>query len=191
LDDAREDVPGELAGLAREARVAVREEDLDLAHPARVEEPLPRRGIARRVLGPEVAEVVVAHRDPRRLPRPARLNQLAVVGEHRLHERDRAWGAVLLPARGELESGDRDLQHYLILAPWESHCPSRSRSVWVMWVALPSGMNVESTATPLICAASWWICSGVSRTTPAGAELKPGWVGCSEWQGAQRFWTTR
>ena len=58
-----------------------------------------------------------------------------------------------------------------------------------MWVALPRGMNVESTATPLICAASWWICSGVSRTTPAGAELKPGWVGCWEWQGAQRFWT--
>ena len=24
-----------------------------------------------------------------------------------------------------------------------------------------------------------------------GAELKPGWVGCREWQGAQRFWTTR
>jgi hypothetical protein len=64
-----------------------------------------------------------------------------------------------------------------------------ARSASVMWVAFPSGMNVESTATALICAASACICSGVSRTTSAGGEENPGCVGVIEWQGAHRAWT--
>src|SRR5688500_4366885 len=51
LDDRREVVAREGASLARKARSAVREEDLGLAHAARVEEQLTRRRVARSALG--------------------------------------------------------------------------------------------------------------------------------------------
>ena len=149
--------PAELPGLAGEARVAVGEEDLDLADAARVEQQLARRRVAGRILGPEVADVVRAHRDPRRLSRPARLDQLALVREHRPEERDRARGQLLLEAGGQLVAGDGDLDHGPIFAPASIHCPSAARSASVMWVASLNGMKVESTATALMWDASAWI----------------------------------
>jgi len=57
-------VARELSGLAREAGLAVGEEDLGLADAAGVEEDLARPGVARRILEAD-AEVEVAERDSR------------------------------------------------------------------------------------------------------------------------------
>src|SRR5262249_9111736 len=135
------------------------------------------------------ADVERAHRYPGGLAAPARLDQLALVGEHRPEERDRARRVLLLELGGQLVAGDVDRDHGWIFAPCWIHCPSRARSAGVIFVAFPSGMKVESTATPLICDASAWIWSGVSRTTFAGGESNPGCVGCIEWHGAHRAWT--
>src|SRR6478735_3773881 len=66
LDDRGEVVPRERARLRREGAVAVRKQQLCLAHAARVEQQLPRRRVARGVLGPD-PELAVAPRDPVRL----------------------------------------------------------------------------------------------------------------------------
>src|SRR3954466_3069270 len=70
-------VAGEEPGLARERGRAVREQDLGLADPARIEEQLAGRRVARRVLGAE-ADVEGAERDPARLAAPARVDDPAL-----------------------------------------------------------------------------------------------------------------
>src|SRR2546423_3040868 len=77
LHDRREVVPGQLAGLAREAGRAVGKEQLGLAHAAGIEQELARRGIARRVLRSD-PHVELAERDPGGLAAPARLDELAL-----------------------------------------------------------------------------------------------------------------
>src|SRR5438067_7726920 len=56
-----------------------------------------------------------------------------------------------------------------------------------MCVAFAGGIRWLSTATVLISGASNSILARVSRTIPAGGAETPGIVGCSEWQGAQRW----
>src|SRR5579864_2972793 len=63
LDDRREVIARERSGLAPERHVAVGDQQLGLAHAARIEDDLARARILRRVLRPET-EVEVAHRDP-------------------------------------------------------------------------------------------------------------------------------
>ena len=79
--DGREHVRRELAHLRRRRAPAVREEDLALADAARVDRELAGRGMRRVVLvvepGPEVPE-----RDPRRLARPAAVDQLRLDRQH-------------------------------------------------------------------------------------------------------------
>src|SRR4029079_9832654 len=70
LDEGGEVVRPEVPGLARERAVAVREQQLGLALPARVERELAGVRIAGRVLGTD-PEVAVAPRDPVRLAAPA------------------------------------------------------------------------------------------------------------------------
>src|SRR2546428_4320816 len=73
--EGREVVRGELARLAREVAVAVREEQLRLADAAGIERELTRMWIARRVLRAD-PEVAVAPRDPVRLAAPAAMDDL-------------------------------------------------------------------------------------------------------------------
>src|SRR5690606_41997947 len=74
----------------------------------------------------------------------------------------------------------------LICAPCSIQLASRSRSSWVIWVMLPSGMIWLAIVCAWILAAICWICSGVSNITPAGAALNSGLVGFAEWQTVQR-----
>src|SRR2546429_356917 len=71
LDDRQEVVPCQRPRLAREARLAVREEDLGLADAARIEEDLAGARVARGVLEAD-AEVELAEGNPRRLAAPPR-----------------------------------------------------------------------------------------------------------------------
>src|SRR5436305_13263198 len=73
LDERGEMVRRELARLAREVAVAVREEELGLADTARIERELTRMRVARRVLGPD-PEIAIAPRDPVRLAAPAAMD---------------------------------------------------------------------------------------------------------------------
>ena len=102
FDNGGEVVACELARLAREAGLAVREEDLRLADAARVDQELTWPGIARRVLEPD-PEIEVAERDPGSLTRPARLDQLRVEREQPAEGGDRLRRSLLLEARGQLE----------------------------------------------------------------------------------------
>ena len=76
-----------------------------------------------------------------------------------------------------------------VFAPAAIHAPT-ARSAAVMWVAFPSGIVVESTASALICAARAATSCGVSNAMPyrRGGELLAT-CGCCEWQYAQRCWT--
>jgi hypothetical protein len=76
-DDRGEVVARQLSRLAREARVAVWEEQLRLADAAGIEQQLAGGGIARRVLRPD-ADVEVAHRNPGGPATPAGLDELAL-----------------------------------------------------------------------------------------------------------------
>src|SRR5690348_11502988 len=102
LDDRREMIAGELTRLAREAGVAVREEQLGLADAAGVQQQLAGGRVAGRVLGPD-AYVEVAHRDPRGLPAPARLDDLRVERQQLPECRDRLRCGVVLEPCGETE----------------------------------------------------------------------------------------
>src|SRR4029453_1565052 len=77
VHDRGEVIARQLTRLAREARLAVRGEDLRLADAARVNQQLAGAGVARRVLEAD-AEVELAERYPRCLARPASLDQLRV-----------------------------------------------------------------------------------------------------------------
>src|SRR5437667_315575 len=88
-------VPGEPAGLAREGAVAVREEELRLAHAARVEEELAGRGVRGRVLGAD-ADVELAEGNPRRLAAPARVDDATVEREEPAERGDGLGREVLL-----------------------------------------------------------------------------------------------
>src|SRR5690242_14375121 len=83
LVDGGEVVAGELTHLAREQGRAVGKKNLRFADPARVEEELARRRVARVVLVPKV-EIEFAERDPCRLAAPPRLDDLALQRKHRL-----------------------------------------------------------------------------------------------------------
>src|SRR5919112_3615921 len=82
LDDGEEMIAGELARLAGEANRAIGEEDLGLAHAARIEDQLPGGGEARGVLVAD-AEVEVSKRHPHGGAAPAHVHDLP-------HERKRA-----------------------------------------------------------------------------------------------------
>src|SRR5690348_5141609 len=99
LVDRGEVVAGELAHLAAEQRRPVREQDLGLAHPARVEQQLSGTWVAGGVLIAE-AKVELAERDPGRLAAPARLDELSVERKHVLE------GVARLRRRLGLEPGD-------------------------------------------------------------------------------------
>src|SRR5919198_4363726 len=116
LDDRREVVAGELSGLAREARVPVREQQLGLADAAGIQQQLAGRGVARRVLGAD-ADVEVSEWDPSRLPAPARLDDLAVERQQAAERGDRLRRGFLLQPRGEVEVAGNDLEHHGIFAP--------------------------------------------------------------------------
>ncbi len=73
--DREEVVAGELARLAREVRVAVRNEHLGLADAAGIEDDLSRMRIRRGVLGAQ-SEIEAAERHPHRLAAPAHVQQL-------------------------------------------------------------------------------------------------------------------
>src|SRR5262249_2085936 len=178
LDDRREVVAGELPGLTGEARVAVGEEQLGLADAARVEHELPGGWVARGVLRPD-ADVEVAHRDPRGLTAPARLDDLRVEREQAAERRHRLRPRLLLEPRREAEVARPDFeQHHGIFAPCAIQRPRIRRSAVVIPVAFPSGIAVESTACVWIAGASCWISAGVSILIPSGASET--FVGCCE-----------
>ena len=90
VDDRREVVARQLAGLASEAGLAVGKEDLRLADAAGVDQQLAKAGIARRVLETD-AEVELAERDPGSLARPASLDQLRVERQQPPERRNVFW----------------------------------------------------------------------------------------------------
>src|SRR5205085_12413220 len=63
----------------------------------------------------------------------------------------------------------------------------RAGSACGMWAAFEGGSRGLTPATLLISGAGSSILARVSRTAPAGGAETPGIVGCSEWQGAQRW----
>src|SRR4051812_378987 len=116
LDHRREVVPGERTRLARERDVAVREQQLGLAHAAREDDQLAGARVPRRVLGPQ-AEVEIAPWDPATLAAPAHMDDARLEREQPAERGDRLRRVLLLEARGKLESSCGDLQHQGILAP--------------------------------------------------------------------------
>ena len=108
-------VRGQLAGLACEVAVAVREEELGLADPARVEGELAGMGIRGRVLRPD-AEVAIAPRDPVRLAAPAAVDDPVLEREDCTERGHRLRRELLLEAGDEAESGGADLEHAATLA---------------------------------------------------------------------------
>ena len=100
LLDREEVVAGQRAVHAREARGAVREQDLGLADPGGIEEQRAGRGLARRVLRAH-PQVEVAERDPARLAAPARLDDPLPVGQEAAEGGAGARRLGLLPSRGE------------------------------------------------------------------------------------------
>src|SRR6266581_3822367 len=106
--DRGEVVARELAHLAPENRRAVGKEDLGLADASRVEQQLPRRGMAGVVLVTE-PEVELAERDPGRLAAPARLDELGLEREHVLEGVARLRRRLGLQPGDEAEVADLDL----------------------------------------------------------------------------------
>src|SRR5688572_1969290 len=93
-------MPPELAELAREARLAIRKQDLRLAQPLRVQEDLAGLRGARLVLRRDT-ELEIAHRDPRGLAAPTRLNE-AILERERLEECGTGeWGTLVLESSDE------------------------------------------------------------------------------------------
>src|ERR1044072_310545 len=92
-------VAGELPHLAREARRAVREENLDLRETPGVEEELARGRVRVRVLRIQFEVELEAHGDPGGLAAPARLDELALEREEPAQGSDRIRGRLLLEAR--------------------------------------------------------------------------------------------
>src|SRR5215216_1381974 len=107
LGDREEVVARELADDAREARPAVRKQDLGLAVAARVEQDLARRRVAGVVLERQVG-LEVAERDPRRLAAPAHVDDLVAKRQHRL-EGGAGLGRRGDPVGAELEPPGRDV----------------------------------------------------------------------------------
>src|SRR5262249_3533871 len=107
LRDGQEVVAGELAGLRREAAVAVREQELGLRDAARVPEQLAGRRIARGVLERH-AEVEVAERDPARLAGPADVDHALLVRQQALERLAGARRALVLEPAREREGAARD-----------------------------------------------------------------------------------
>src|SRR3954453_9509580 len=93
-------VAGEEPGLARERGRAVGEQDLRLADPARIEEQLAGRRVARRVLGPE-GDVAAAERDPARFAAPARVDDPALQRQQAPERGHRRRRELLLELRDE------------------------------------------------------------------------------------------
>ena len=107
-DHGREMVRGQRTHLGRRRAPAVREEDLALADPSRIDRQLARRWVRRVVLvvetGPEVPE-----RDPGRFAGPAAVDQLRLDRQHRPDRLDRP-GSGRLPASAKVEVADDDPQ---------------------------------------------------------------------------------
>src|SRR6266513_491702 len=106
LDHGREVVARELTDLARKERRTVWKEDLGLRDAAWIDEHLAGRGMARVVLEREpaaIADLRVAHRDPRGLAAPAAVDQFAAERKHRPDRGDRVRSPFLLEARTERE----------------------------------------------------------------------------------------
>src|SRR6476659_8695137 len=103
-------VPRQRARLARERGRSVRKQDLRLADAARVEEDLPRRRVAGRVLRPE-PDVELAERDPARLAAPARVDDPALERQQPQESGDGLGGGLLLEARREAELARNNLEH--------------------------------------------------------------------------------
>src|SRR4051812_9750046 len=110
LDDRREVVRPQLAGLRGEVAVAVRHQQLGLALPARIQRELAGMRVRGGVLCAD-AEVAVAPRDPVRLAAPAAMDDAIVEREAPLECRARPRRQLLLPARDEAHAGCHDLEH--------------------------------------------------------------------------------
>ena len=102
-------VPGERARLARERGRPVREQDLRLAHAARIEEDLPPRRVGGRVLRPEPG-AELAERDPARLAAPARVDEPALERQQPPERGNGLRRGLLLEARDETEVARDDLE---------------------------------------------------------------------------------
>src|SRR6266508_2563858 len=109
--DRREMVSGQLSHLAREERGAVREEDLDLRQPARVEQELAGAGVRSRVLRADRQLELPAQRDPGCLAAPARLDELALQREQPAQGGDRVRSFLFLEPGPELEVADGEPEH--------------------------------------------------------------------------------
>src|SRR5262249_51182864 len=116
LDDRREVVARERAGLARERDVAVRHQELRLADAAWEDDQLAGARVARRVLGAE-AEVQTAPRDPAALAAPAHVDDPRLERQQRAERGDGLRRVLLLEARDELEASCGDVQHQGMFAP--------------------------------------------------------------------------
>lgn len=111
FDDRGDVVAGELAHLAREAGRAVGEEDLDLGESSRIEQQLPRRRVARRVLGAESQIELPAEGNPRRFTAPASLHELALEGQEAAEGRNGPGCLLLLEPGRKAKASDGDPQH--------------------------------------------------------------------------------
>ena len=136
-DDRREVVPGERARLARERDVAVREQELRLAHAARVEDQLARARVAGRVLRPD-ADVELAHRDPPALARPADVDDLRLERQHPAKRRNGLGSRFGHEARREPKVAGGDLEHRPNLSQ-RSRAPQRCAIQAARSVALVLG----------------------------------------------------
>src|SRR5688500_2740423 len=117
-------MPPELAELAREARLAIRKQDLRLAQPLRVQEDLAGLRGARLVLRRD-AKLEIAHRDPRGLAAPARLHE-ALLERERLQERGAGeWGTIELEPSDEpqVAHDDRERPRFTHSANMNSAMP--------------------------------------------------------------------
>ena len=137
--DGREVVGGELPDLRGRRAAAVREEDLAFADAARVDRQLSGRRVRGVVLvfetRPEVAE-----RDPRRLARPAAVDELRVDRQHPPDGLD-GLRRRRLPAGGKVEVAHLD--------PQRSHLRSIARrNAWPTPPAAPDPRSRPTSSTP-------------------------------------------
>src|SRR5207245_8414154 len=105
LDDGREMTPGEMTALAREARRAIREEDLHLRDASWVHQYLAGCRVAGVVLGLH-REPLLAHRYPGRFATPSAVDQLALNRKEPADRSARLRRGALLESRGEDERAD-------------------------------------------------------------------------------------
>src|ERR1041384_6992035 len=131
LDHSEKMVAGELADLAGETHGAVGEQHLGFANPARMQQDLPGRRIARRILIAET-EIERAERDPAGFAAPAYMNDALAVGQHCLESlaTARRRGALQPRDKGSRSGRNAKVRHGAAPVAFEETSGCRSGTKW-------------------------------------------------------------